>query len=206
MGVQERRSREKVATRDKILDAARELFLTYGYEGVTMRKVAQAIEYSPTAIYVHFADKEALFRELCVTDFRKLAHVFREIGAIADPAERLLKTGSAYAEFGVTHPNHYRVMFMTPHPVHDHSMDAEKGNPEEDAYAFLKATVKDGLKAGVFRPELKDADLIAQTLWAGVHGVVSLEIAKRNDPWVEWREYRKRVRLMTESLLRGLLK
>ncbi|HYE26154.1 MAG TPA: TetR/AcrR family transcriptional regulator [Clostridia bacterium] len=206
MGVRERRGREKSATRDKILDAARELFLACGYEGVTMRKVAQAIEYSPTAIYVHFADKEALFRELCVTDFRKLAHVFREIAAIADPAERLLKAGLAYADFGASHPNHYRVMFMTPHPARGHSADLEKGNPEEDAYAFLKATVKDALRAGRFRPELKDAELIAQTLWAGVHGVVSLEIAKRDDAWVDWRDYRKRVRLMTGSLLRGLLK
>ena len=65
MGVKERREREKSETRDKILDAARELFVTEGYEGVSMRKVADKIEYSPTAIYVHFADKEELFRELC---------------------------------------------------------------------------------------------------------------------------------------------
>ena len=59
MGVKERREREKSETRDKILDAARELFVTEGYEGVSMRKVAQKIEYSPTAIYVHFPDKSS---------------------------------------------------------------------------------------------------------------------------------------------------
>jgi len=62
MGVKERREREKTETREIILDAARELFLAEGYEGVSMRKVAEKIEYSPTAIYIHFKDKDDLFR------------------------------------------------------------------------------------------------------------------------------------------------
>ena len=72
MGVKERREREKSETRDKILDAARELFVTEGYEGVSMRRVAEKIEYSPTAIYVYFADKNELFHELCRQDFQHL--------------------------------------------------------------------------------------------------------------------------------------
>ncbi len=70
MGVKERREREKSETRDKILDAARELFVTEGYEGVSMRKVAEKIEYSPTAIYVHFADKNELFHEFAARTSR----------------------------------------------------------------------------------------------------------------------------------------
>lgn len=89
MGVKERRDREKLATRDLILDAARELFVSEGYEGVSMRKVAEKIEYSPTAIYVHFADKEELFRELCHQDFAHLAQVFQSAALPEDPVERL---------------------------------------------------------------------------------------------------------------------
>jgi AcrR family transcriptional regulator len=208
MGVKERREREKSETRDKILDAARELFITEGYDGVSMRKVAEKIEYSPTAIYVHFADKDDLFHELCQQDFASLAEVFQSATMPLDPVERLKQIGRTYLEFGVRYPNHYKLMFMTPHPIaeldeRDHEV---KGNPEVDAYAFLKLTVQQAIDAGRFRDELKDAELISQTVWAGVHGVISLHIAKCNDAWVEWRPIEQRVELMLEATLRGLLK
>jgi len=208
MGTAERRDRERTETRDKILDAARELFVEEGYEGVSMRKVAQKIEYSPTAIYLHFHDKEQLFLEICHADFLRLAESFTAIGRIPDPVERLRRIGNAYMRFGLENPNHYRMMFMTSHPELPEGADKEmgKGNPEEDAYAFLALTVREALAAGAFRPELTDADLIAQTLWAGVHGVVSLQIAKCEDDWVPWRDFEARAAAMIDSQLRGLLK
>ena len=117
MGVKERREREKSETRDKILDAARELFGERGYEGVSMRQVAEKIEYSPTAIYVHFADKEDLFHELCNEDFARLAAEFQKVPLPADPVERIKQIGRSYIVFGIRHPNHYKLMFMTPHPA-----------------------------------------------------------------------------------------
>jgi AcrR family transcriptional regulator len=143
MGVKERREREKSETRDKILDAARELFVTEGYEGVSMRKVAEKIEYSPTAIYVHFADKAELFRELCHQDYARLAEVFTSSVMSTEPIERLKQIGAIYIDFGTRYPNHYKFMFMTPHPPHEpDEMDREMmGNPEKDAYAFLKWAV-----------------------------------------------------------------
>lgn len=208
MGIKERREREKAEIREKILDAARELFVSEGYEAVSMRKIAEKIEYSPTAIYLHFKDKEAVMRELCETDFYTLAQDFQEIGRIADPVERLLALGAAYARFALSHPNHYRLMFMTPHPHHHEDEESliEKGNPEEDAYAFLKWTIADAVAAGRIRPGLADVDLLAQTFWAGMHGVVSLQIAKCNDDWVDWRPEEERIRLMNETLIRGLLR
>src|SRR5271169_1922921 len=107
MGVKERREREKSETRDKILDAARELFATEGYEGVSMRRVAEKIEYSPTAIYVHFTDKNELFHELCRQDYARLSEVFQSSGMSTDPVERLKQIGRTYIEFGLQHPNHY---------------------------------------------------------------------------------------------------
>src|SRR5258706_722681 len=121
MGVWERREREREEVRTKILDASRELFATHGYEAVTMRRVAERIEYSPTAIYLHFADKETLLRELCETDFLSLAKQFQRIARVEDPVERLRRIGHAYTEFAIDFPNHYRLMFMTLHPpiAHD---------------------------------------------------------------------------------------
>lgn len=205
MGTKERREREREELRTKILDAAREMFASEGYEAVTMRKIAQRIEYSPTAIYLHFKDKQAVLRELCDQDFGALAHGFAAIAEIADPIERLAATGRAYAEFGLSHPNHYRLMFMTPHPPLAVAESAiERGNPEEDAYAFLLGTLAEAQAAGRLRPGLDDLELLTQTVWAAVHGVVSLEIAKCNDEWVDFRSAAERVRLMIDFVTRGL--
>jgi len=99
-------------------------------------------------------------------------------------------------------------MFMTPNP-HKYSelneKDKEvKGNPEKDSYAFLMQTVHEAMAMGVFR--VQNADLIAQTLWAAVHGVISLQIAKCNDAWVDWQPIEERAKLMLDAVLRGLLK
>src|SRR6187549_2813704 len=104
MAHQQRREREKEAVRKKILDAARRLFIDQGYEAVTMRKIAKAIEYSPTAIYLHFRDKKAVMEAICDTDFLKLATRFRRIAEIADPIERLRAAGFAYSDFAMKHP------------------------------------------------------------------------------------------------------
>ena len=208
MGVKERRGREKSETRDKILDAARELFVTEGYEGVSMRRVAEKIEYSPTAIYVHFTDKNELFHELCRQDFARLQAVMQSAEMPADPIERLRQIGRSYIQFGVRFPNHYVFMFMTPHlPQEPDEEDREiMGNPEKDAYAMLKAAVQEAINAGCFRNEVQDAELVSQTLWASVHGVISLNIAKWKDPWVEWRPLEDRAEMMLDITLLGLLR
>jgi len=206
MGVKERRAREKSETRDKILDAARDLFISEGYEGVSMRKVAEKIEYSPTAIYVHFEDKEDLFHQLCQEDFARLAQVFQSAAMPIDPVGRLRFIGQTYINFGVQYPNHYKLMFMTPHPPAEmDETDREvMGNPEVDAYAFLKHSVQQAIDAGCFREGLRDSDLLSQTLWAAVHGVIALEIAKCNDAWVDWRPIAERSNLMLDAALSGL--
>src|SRR5258708_18680595 len=104
MGSLERRSRERADTRQRILDAARDMFVRDGYEATTMRAIADRIEYTPTAIYYHFANKQTLLTELCRADFRSLAGAFQRIGRIDDPIERLEKIGGAYVEFGLRNP------------------------------------------------------------------------------------------------------
>ncbi len=97
---------------------------------------------------------------------------------------------------------------MTPHPPHE--LDEEDreivGNPEMDAYAMLKWAVQAAIDAGCFREEVRDAELVSQTLWASVHGVISLNIAKCKDPWVEWRALRDRAEMMLDVTLRGLVR
>jgi AcrR family transcriptional regulator len=206
LGPRERREREREEIRTRILDAARELFASEGVESVTMRRIADRIEYSPTAIYFHFRDKESLLAELCDYDFRNFAHGFTVIAQIPDPVERLRTAGRAYVEFGLTYPSHYRLMFMTPKPVNEKTDKSGKGNPEEDAYAFLKGVVHDLQTQGRLREDLTDTDLVAQTIWATIHGVVSLEIAKCNDEWVEFRPVEARTAQVLDMVEKGLLR
>lgn len=200
----DRREREKCAIRTKILDAARELFAEHGYEAVTMRTIAEKIEYTPTAIYYHFKDKDALVRELCDADFGALAEGFQEIATVANPVERLRATGRAYVRFALERPNHYRLMFMTPHPPDVAPLD-RRGKPDQDAYAFLTWTVGQAVASGHLRPEYNDAELTSQIVWAAMHGLIALEIAKGNDPWVEWRPIEQRVEAMLDLILHGIV-
>ncbi len=95
-----------------------------------------------------------------------------------DPVERLREIGRNYLRFGEKFPNHYVFMFMTPHPAHEPDEEDREimGNPEVDAYALLKWAVEEAIKAGCFREEVQDAELVSQTLWASVHGVISLTL------------------------------
>lgn len=202
MGTKERRERERAETREKILDAAREMFATRGVEATTMRAIAEKIEYTPTAIYHHFKDKDELILEICHADFARLGRQFTSIERIDDPVERLRRVGRAYVEFAIAYPHHYRIMFMTTIPVHEHP---EK-NPEEDAYGFLVATMKEGIEKGLFRPEFTDPEEMAQITWAGVHGLISLHLAKCHDPWIDWRDLRQTSEKSIDAMVRGLVR
>ncbi len=210
MGTAERRRREKQEMRHLILDAARELFVSEGYEAVTMRKIAERIEYSPTAIYAYFADKASLVRELCEQDFLSLAQSFARIMAIADPIARLKACGAAYVQFALDFPQQYQFMFVTVLPA-DIQADVKaesthKGNPREDAYCFLRMSIEQALAEGRFKPEIKDPDLVAQMVWGAVHGVVMLHLVRARDQWVEWKPVTETAKLTIDTLMRGLLR
>jgi AcrR family transcriptional regulator len=205
MGSTERRERERTDTRGRILDAARDMFVERGYEATTMRAIADRVEYTPTAIYHHFRNKEALITELCTLDFRELAGRFNRIEKVPDPLERIARLGEAYVEFAIEHPNHYRLMFMTPRPqVPPHGVEVAHGDPSEDAYALLRLTCAEAIAEGRLRPEFDDPDEVAQMLWGALHGLVSLRIIKSHDPWLDWRDVRQTARHMRQVLMRGI--
>ena len=202
-----RRTREKAELRTKILDAARQLFAKEGYEAVTMREVARRIQYTATALYYHFPDKESLLIELCREDFLALAGYLRRLGRSSDPVERIRKMGVAYVNFGLEFPQHYRLMFMTPlPPTPAERAGIQHGNPDQDAYAFLRKAVEEAIAARRFRPEIKDAEQVAQMFWAGVHGLITLHLVKANDEWFDWRPARRTAAVLIDTILRGVLR
>jgi AcrR family transcriptional regulator len=204
MGTAERRERERSEIHEKILAAAQKLFVERGYDAVTMRGIADAIEYSPTALYFHFKDKEALIRELCQQDFMALAEIFAKLAAIEDPFERLLEIGRAYARFGVEHPEQYRFMFMTSLPPPADPQEQGKADPGRDGYAFLRSAVEDAIRSGRIRHAFHDSELASQTVWAGMHGLVALHISLAHDGWTEWRPLETRIEALLDALLHGI--
>ena len=198
---------ERQQLRTLIIDAARDLFVTRGVEAVTMREIAKRIGYSATSIYLHFADKEAVLRAILDVDMLALATSLNTILQIEDPVERMQALGYGYADFALSFPNHYRLMFMAERiPCDPEKSSLQKNNAEQDAYFLLKTVVNDVYLAGRFKEELQDVDLIAQVIWAGVHGVCSLEINMACDKWVNWADISARLQLMQTVLIRGLLR
>jgi AcrR family transcriptional regulator len=206
MGSRERRTREREETRDRILDAARKMFVRHGYEATTMRAIADKIEYTPTAIYHHFRNKQALLTELATSDLQSLAAAFRQIGRIEDPVERLGRIGQAYVEFALEHPMHYQLIFMTQHPLETVKMRLARQDPSEGAYGFLRSACAEAIQSGRLRPVFKDPDELAQMLWSSVHGLMALHIVKGKDQWINWRDPRKTTARMNEAIMRGLLR
>ena len=198
---------EKQQFKTLVIDAARHLFVTKGVDAVSMREIAKGIGYSATSIYSYYADKEAVLRAVCDTDFLALASSLTDVLKINDPVGRMVALGTGYAQFALSHPSHYRIMFMTPYAGCDPEQSSlEQNNAKQDAYMQLKTAVIEVHKAGRFRKELTDIDLIAQTVWAGMHGVCSLQITLANDAWFDWAEIDGRLTLMQNVLLRGLIR
>lgn len=196
------------AVRERILDAARDLFVRHGYDSVSMRKIGGEIGYTAAALYTHFKDKNELMRALCERDFGHFGGVLLKLRRIEDPVERIARFGLAYLRFAMDHPNQYRLMFMTPPPGDlDPSCEelAQKEDPEVSGYASFKEAVQGAIDAGKFRAEFRDAELVAQVFWAGVHGVAALQITHAHDPYITWRSLERRMHSMVDVLLTGML-
>jgi AcrR family transcriptional regulator len=195
-----RRERERGELRERILDATRQLLVEGGKEAVTMREVARRVEYSPAALYQHFPDKESLIRALCLADFGAFAALFLALPTHGGPLCQLCRAGFAYLEFARTHPEHYRFMFLTPDAGSAPETEEERSDPAQNAYVFLHALVVRAMEAGVIAPEFDDAHLLAQTVWAQVHGVAALDVCRRGaDAWVDFRQFELRAAAVVRS-------
>ncbi len=207
MGISERRQREKDMLRRKIMDAARAIFVEEGYEAVTMRRIADRIEYSATAIYSHFKEKDALIRAITYADFKELTQQLHNLGDIVDPVERLRRLAHLYVNFGLEHPNQYRLIFMSSSgPLYDNDQrDGVHGDPDKDAYAWVIQVMSDALRGGALAIPENKLQLYAQTLWSAFHGLIALHIGLGDEQWVDWAPISDKVDLMFDLLIAGLL-
>jgi len=180
MGIAERKERQKAELRDQILAAARRIVLDEGFASLTMRKIADAIEYSPGTIYLYFESREEIALQLCREGFSVLLAALAPAAAVSDPVERLRDIGRRYIDFAMSEPETYRLIFMDD-PKFMKEVFGENGERKTDdepgsrAYAFLETTVGECIATERFRQV--DTRMAAQLLWAAMHGIVSLKIS-----------------------------
>jgi len=174
-----RRERERTEMTERIMDAARAMFVQDGYEAVTLRKIALAIEYSPGAIYQYFKDKQTLVRAIIQKDQQDLRNQIIECMLLQEPRARLIEMARRYAQWGVSHPNHYMLLLSPPSGWVKQEDELRQDTPtplEQEAIKILYESVKDAMRRGIFKDKYTDPSLIAATMWAGIHGVIMLEI------------------------------
>jgi AcrR family transcriptional regulator len=204
MGIAERKNRQKQALRERILDAARRIVMREGFAALSMRKIADAIEYSPATLYLHFASRDEIAQALCAEGYAQLLQTFVPLAAIADPAERLKALGRAYVAFGVAHPETYRLIFMedpsytgaalggtaaaqgavsgaapaSGEAAANGANGAPAGNGDESSAAALHMTVAalEALIAQGRLPASTDPAVWAEAFWATLHGIVALHL------------------------------
>jgi AcrR family transcriptional regulator len=181
MGSTDRREKHRASLRREILDAASRLFVEEGYQRVTMRRVAERIDYSPTTIYLYFSDKRELFEAICEETFSQLASKLERLKATPDTPLGHLREGlRTYLEFGTSHPNHYVVTFLQ---MQEPSKDFQfEGSAGARAFGSLREAVGNCVAAGDIRTE--SAETTAQALWAAVHGLTALFITMKGFPFV----------------------
>ncbi len=184
MGVQERKARQKENLRQEILDAARDLFVREGVESVSMRRIAEHIEYSPGTLYLYFNDKAEILKTLCEETFSKLDLKLRAIKEdSSDPLGSLRRGLRAYIEFGLQNPNHYLITFvLAGRPLYE-TGQAKLRDSGGRCFENLRGIVRKCIEQGLFR--LDEVEEASQVLWAGIHGITSLLITKPGFAFVE---------------------
>ncbi|GAA0209612.1 AcrR family transcriptional regulator [Brevundimonas nasdae] len=169
--------------RGEILAAAERIFVEFGYEGATIRKIAEEVGLSSTALYMHFADKGEILQEICRVAFEELIASTENLASEDGPPEvRLRGMIDAYVDFGFANPNAYRLIYLT-RPVE--ARDGAQTLAQElgfNVFVAFEAVVAETVASGRMSGEPR---AIAQSIWAAAHGVVSLMITKTYFPWAD---------------------
>ncbi len=176
VGISERREKEKKEMRQAILDAAMSLFVEEGFDSVSIRKIADKIEYSPSTIYLYFEDKDAIFFELHNIGFAELYKHQMETQNIQDPKERLIAHGRAYLGFALEHTEYYDIMFI----ARASGIKIKKESQwfcGDRSFELLRTNILDCMSAGYFKGH--NVDAVAFVFWSMMHGMIALHIRNR---------------------------
>jgi AcrR family transcriptional regulator len=170
MGVKERKERDRLEMRERIVQSAHNLFLDKSFEEISIRNIADAIEYSPATIYLYFKDKNEIFYALRGEAFKIFNSYVADVMSITSPFGRLIGLANKYISFTFTYPKYYNIMFTMEPPM---NCDENSGNGQEgeSVYQFLEAIVEACKPEGYFRN--RETKIISFTIWSFMHGMCS---------------------------------
>jgi AcrR family transcriptional regulator len=188
--------------RQRIITAAREQFRRYGYEGVSMRKIASLIGYTAGAIYRYFPDKQSLLRHVWEDDFRwQSAYVKGAVDQAKRPLEKTRQIFLAYLRYWDQHPDNFRVVFagtITDVDRKDARNAARTFDYATEDYTAFKALLAEVIKDAPHAP--RNLDLAMQVLLTSAHGIVAMKHSPSQFPWFDVEEMG---RVAVDSILRG---
>lgn len=177
--MKERRERHKRELRESILEAATEIFERQGYEGFSLRQVAETVGYSATTIYLYFRDRDDLLLAVCKQGIDGITQQMTEaFNSTSDPLERLRALSRAYCHAGLVYPLYYRVLFVG-NSSFTELLAAELSRAEEAGEPTVRSlhyqAVERAMQAGLLRPG--DPRQVANLIWAGQHGLLDLHLS-----------------------------
>lgn len=169
--------------REEILEATERLLLQTGSaDAVSIRAVAAATGVTAPSIYRHFEDKTHLLFEVCERQFERFDEILQAaVAGIEDPIDAMHARGKAYVRFGVEHPEHYRIMFMGPSWA---TPDQWSDLLSTGSFGHLVEGISAAIDAGAIEP-VGDPVNTALHIWASIHGLTSLLVARPTVPWPE---------------------
>lgn len=202
------RRRNKI--RARILTAAERVFAQEGAEGLSIRRLAENIDYSPAAIYKYFSSKDELVDELKEAFFELILENVNRIADTATPfAERARDCVATYVRLAIEKPYHYAAAFAG-ESVTDAPVDGEPGfdlSNKGQAFNVLSGMIAEGVEIGAFRRDI-DPTLAAKSVWASMHGLAmmivhipSFPALKPNQPSLAQDEF---ILFHADQLIRGL--
>jgi AcrR family transcriptional regulator len=198
-----RSERARESVREEITRAALQLFLDEGFERVSMRRIADAVGYTPGALYAYFRDKDEILFALHAFGFARLRAAIREVDAPElAPGERLYRFGERYLRFAFENPQLYQLMFIT-NRVGQRIREDKRWEVGLDNYEHLRGAVRECMAAGL----MPRADVEAATfaVWSEVHGIACAVIRGRTHSVIREKELPRVVRDAYRFAFGGLL-
>ncbi len=174
MGIAERKEREKEEARKHIIDVAGQLFIEYGAEKLSMRKIAEEVEYSPAFLYLLFKDKNDLLFHIHEKAMSRFRHILEQVESKGDPVGEFRKRVEMYIKFAREEPNLYELLFTMKSPLKDMDVEWTEGKA---TFTILQSSVEELLKGGYIRKG--DARDVSILIWSTLHGLVNLELSGR---------------------------
>lgn len=176
-----------MSLRNEILEVSRNLLIQHGFDKLTMRNIAKSANVTATSIYLHFENKDDLLLTLIEESIEHLKEqLVREIDSTKEMIQQLEDLARAYIRFALEHPQEYEIIYMV-RPEEMPQYPKDKFQQIRSAYELLAEIIEKGKREDII--DVEDSMISAYTLWAQIHGVVSVILSQRLDTRIPQKEF-----------------